>query len=304
MVTLLRHHGIGCLRWATNHFPLRSSLCLESHGAERHGWVNLGEAPTDLNEIRSVWYRHPAPFALAPNLTADEKRFASGEVRAAFYGLLRTLDCFWINHPDRVQIAESKMLQLKVAQMIGFEIPRSLVTNDPAAVRAFFDACDRRIVYKAFRSGFFAETDRAVYTTPLTEEHLERIQQIRNTPGIFQAHVEKRADLRVTVIGRKVFAVEIHSQGLAQARDDWRSVDVEQLPHHPHQLPERVEQQCHRLLQYFGLVYGAIDLILTPDGRYVFLENNPSGQFGWVEGRTGLQLTESLAELLVAGRVL
>jgi hypothetical protein len=31
----------------------------------------------------------------------------------------------------------------------------------------------------------------------------------------------------------------------------------------------------------------------------VFLEINPSGQYGWIEGLTGLPITQAIAELLV-----
>ncbi|MEV4245300.1 hypothetical protein AB0J63_18065 [Streptosporangium canum] len=50
-----------------------------------------------------------------------------------------------------------------------------------------------------------------------------------------------------------------------------------------------------------GLTYGAIDLILTPDGRYVFLEINPNGQFLWIEDATGLPIGAAIGDLLMSG---
>jgi glutathione synthase/RimK-type ligase-like ATP-grasp enzyme len=47
-----------------------------------------------------------------------------------------------------------------------------------------------------------------------------------------------------------------------------------------------------------GLVYGAIDLRLTPDGEYVFLEINPAGQFLYIEGATGLPIAAEMARTL------
>ena len=40
------------------------------------------------------------------------------------------------------------------------------------------------------------------------------------------------------------------------------------------------------------------DLLLTPDGRYVFLEVNPNGEFGWLESFTDFPLTEALGTLV------
>jgi hypothetical protein len=40
----------------------------------------------------------------------------------------------------------------------------------------------------------------------------------------------------------------------------------------------------------------------TPDGRYVFLESNPNGQFMWIEHRVPeLRMTEALASCLIRG---
>jgi glutathione synthase/RimK-type ligase-like ATP-grasp enzyme len=47
-----------------------------------------------------------------------------------------------------------------------------------------------------------------------------------------------------------------------------------------------------------GLEYGAIDLRLTPDGQYIFLEINPAGQFLWIELATGQKIAEALGSHL------
>jgi glutathione synthase/RimK-type ligase-like ATP-grasp enzyme len=112
--------------------------------------------------------------------------------------------------------------------------------------------------------------------------------------------VPKRFELRVTVVGEQVFAAEIHSQQTNRTRVDWRRYDLSHTPHLPHALPEHVQVKCVELVRRLGLCYGAIDLILTPDGRYVFLEINPSGQYMWIEERTGLPISEAVANLLVS----
>ena len=56
-------------------------------------------------------------------------------------------------------------------------------------------------------------------------------------------------------------------------------------------------------MESLNLVYGAIDLIVTPEGKYFFLEVNPSGAWGWVEKRANLPVSESIARLLVRARI-
>lgn len=52
------------------------------------------------------------------------------------------------------------------------------------------------------------------------------------------------------------------------------------------------------LMAEFGLVYGALDFVITPSGEWVLLEINPTGQYGFVENATGAALTAQLADLL------
>jgi hypothetical protein len=65
-----------------------------------------------------------------------------------------------------------------------------------------------------------------------------------------------------------------------------------------------VASGIEQFLDALGLVYGALDFVVSPDGSYAFLKCNSGGQFGWLEARTGAPLTQSLADLLVRGAYL
>src|SRR5262249_21476922 len=127
---------------------------------------------------------------------------------------------------------------------------------------------------------------------------------IEYSPTIFQGYVPKRVELRITVVGERVFPAEIHSQQTQHTKHDWRRYDLDNTPHFPHDLPCEIRERCVSLVKRLDLCYGAIDMVLTPDGRYVFLEINPSGQYMWIEAQTGLPISAAIADLLSAGRSL
>jgi hypothetical protein len=62
--------------------------------------------------------------------------------------------------------------------------------------------------------------------------------------------------------------------------------------------PVAVVTAVRLLMAEFGLVYGALDFVITPSGEWVLLEINPTGQYGFVENATGAPLTAQLADLL------
>ena len=88
----------------------------------------------------------------------------------------------------------------------------------------------------------------------------------------------------------------IDSQASTRSRHDWRHYDLDATAYSAHHLPADVEAACLRLLDYFGLRYGAIDLVLTPEGEYVFLELNPVGQWAFIQDLTGMPIAQALAE--------
>jgi glutathione synthase/RimK-type ligase-like ATP-grasp enzyme len=97
-----------------------------------------------------------------------------------------------------------------------------------------------------------------------------------------------------------VFAVAIDSQRDPHARHDWRHSQRQRLPFVPHRLPPEIESRCIALVERLQLSFGAIDMILTPDGRYVFIEINPNGEYDWIEHKTALPITDAICDLLLS----
>ena len=125
-----------------------------------------------------------------------------------------------------------------------------------------------------------------------------KLDLIRLTPGIFQERVEKAYELRVTVVGSQIFAVKIDSQKNRDAQLDWRRA-LHNVGYAAVELPHAVEEKILAFMRTFGLFYGAFDFIVTPGGRYVFLEINPSGQYMWLECAADLGITTALADALM-----
>ncbi len=90
-------------------------------------------------------------------------------------------------------------------------------------------------------------------------------ESVSLSPIVFQSYVPKRLEVRVTVVGDRVFAAEIHSQNSNRSHFDWRRYDLGATPYFPHELPPDLAARCVKLVAQSGLNYGTIDLILTPD---------------------------------------
>jgi glutathione synthase/RimK-type ligase-like ATP-grasp enzyme len=278
-------------------YPVRLALSMAfEDGARRFLLRREGGGHLDLSAIGAVWWRRPQPFGLSAALTDPaQRRFAVSEAATAFSGLSQSLDAFWVNDPVRDGPAHHKPWQLAVAQEIGIAIPPTLMTNDPDEARDFWRRHSQNVIYKVFR----ASPDAWRETRRLRPEDAALAETIKLTPIIFQGFVEAVADIRVTVIGDEIYAAATDSRKGEYPVDFRFNPD---LIWQRHALPRSVQNDLRILMRRMGLEYGAIDLRLTPDGRYVFLEINPAGQFLWVEMATGYKIADTLAAHLAAGR--
>lgn len=205
----------------------------------------------------------------------------------------------WMSQPAAVWQAEYKPFQLSLATEVGFQIPRTIVTNDPSAIRAAFAEFGSMIV-KPTKSGYVIHKGQefSIFTSRVLEEHLGELDDARLSPAIYQALIPKRFDVRVTIVGQRIFAAAIDSQSDPAASIDWRHGNNPRLPHHQITLPDDVNCKLLRMMESLRLTFGAIDMIETVAGEYVFLEVNPSGQWLWLDDMLGLGISDAIADWL------
>ncbi len=298
----LMSRGVPVRRMNMNGFPDQLRFAIETGQDNRvHATVTTPAGEISLDEIHSVWMRRPIITVLHSGALADANAVAQRtRNESALHGLFSLLnDRFWINSPRSLWAAESKVRQLRVASAMGLTIPRTLVTTDPGQAREFYHQCAGKVIVKVFR-GQLGSPDtvfRMIFTSRVNPEHLDQLDRVKNSPCIFQQEVPKDVELRITVIGRQVFPVEIHSQS---GSTDWRD-ETARASYQPTTLPPQIEAACLELLDHYQLVSAGIDMIRQPDGQHVFLELNAHHEWLWLQRITGLPMSSAMADLLETG---
>ncbi len=295
--------GVSTYQTSSNRLLKGANFKLELGDCEPKCRLNVSEELSDssrndleidLESVSATWLRGQGKLKLNQIAEPWAARLMENESGRALSGLFRLPHGLWVNHPAAQAEASLKISQLEIARRIGFVVPRTLVTNDPEAVTDFYHSCDRQMIYKLIDESswdYFPdfEVPKGLPTLPFRESDLAHLGQVALGLHLFQQRVDKIADIRVTVVGQKIFAVRIESQQ-GKGRVDFR-LDYS-VPMAPYDLPDDIAGKCLMLLQKLGLNYGAIDLCLDPNGRHTFLEINAQGQWLWME--TGLSLAISL----------
>lgn len=305
MERVLDERAVAHLRLDPGMFPAQASLSVEfGPSGVRSRTVRLGDRIVDLDEVTAVWVRRPTPARPVERLVGTPVGdFIADETGKVVADLWELLDVTYVPAPRPVlQRAQFKMRQLQLAAEVGLELPDTVVTNDPDVLLEFAGRHERLIT----KQGGLTQprpapdgTGVTRYTELLLPRDLAHVASVGLCPFIVQAYVPKRLELRVTVVGSRVFAAAIHSQAAQHTRNDWRRYDDAHLLMEPWTMPAAIERALIALNVRLGLRYSASDFVLTPDGRYVYLETNPSGQFLWVELATGMPLTKAIADELL-----
>jgi glutathione synthase/RimK-type ligase-like ATP-grasp enzyme len=220
------------------------------------------------------------------------ERFALSAATTAFHGLYQALDARWVNAPARDAQAAHKPYQLALAQSLGLDIPITMITNNVEDARTFWRQHEGEVIYKQFIA--LPDTWRETRRLKPVDEALA--DSIAFAPVIFQKHVPAVADIRVTAVGGEFFAAATDVRNADYPQDVRMNLDA---IYTAHELPPETTTKLGALMERLGLVYGAIDLRLTPEGRYVFLEINPAGQFLYIERATGQPIAAALANVLM-----
>lgn len=298
--------GEKAFRFDTDRFPTEVQLDIKYSDAEQV-IITDGEQKLDLSEVSSVWYRRMRYGQKIPDSMDKQMRDASiEECRATVRGTIASLEAFHFDKMSNVDVAKNKQLQLKVAREIGLLTPRTLTSNNPEAVKQFAQECHEQGIITKMLSTFAIYDDKGhenvVFTSPVTDEDLEHLEGLRFCPMTFQENVPKALELRTTIVGHQVFTAAVNSQKLAGSIYDWRKEGRALVKDwKPYNLPENIEKKLLKLMAYFGLNYGAIDILVTPDGRHVFLEVNPVGEFFWMDIYSpNFPISEAIAEILIS----
>jgi len=264
------------------------------------GHLTYLKRTADLANVSAVFCRnYHFQFAEESEEKSADDLLIAKELKAAFMSLCECLDCLWVNAPWHMDACENKAVQMQVARRLGFLVPELLITNIPESLLEF--SALQEVVAKQLSNICVFTEDRqsakALYTHLITPEDLEHLEDLKQSPAFFSNFIDKEYDVRVTVIGKKMFAVKIFSQVFPESQVDFRRKEGDHQME-AFELPQEITDKIMRLMQHFNLQFGALDFAVDHQGRYWFLEVNSEANWLWMEKQLGLDISQQVADNL------
>jgi MvdC family ATP-grasp ribosomal peptide maturase len=299
----LSKKGVQPFRLDTDKFPLEVQLTAQFDKSKSYYRLEYGTHSISTEQVQAVWMRRIWEPELSQELAPQYRQACIRESQATLDGFWDSLkEAKWVDDLERINYASNKLRQLRIASEVGFVIPQTLVTNKAEAAREFFHQVNGKMVSKLLTalSHSMESTSFFLYTSAVKEEDLQDAESLRYCPMVFQEQIPKQSELRVVYVNGKVFVGALEASVYAAAKVDWRKPGVEVGAWQHHELPDEVVRRLQAFMGKFGLLFGALDFIVTPSGEYVFLEVNPVGEWGMIERDLDLPISSAIADALIS----
>ena len=260
----------------------------------------------DLLANQVIWFRKPDFNFKLPeiNCSIEEKEYISNEIKMTIENIYSFPNLKWINNPRYANSAKNKFQQLIAAKQIGdkyrVKIPETIMTNSSDIV---INKCKEfnNMVVKPIYTGNITINgwNQGILTQKISNNDVtNNLNSIDLNPTCIQKYIDKKFELRVVVIGEKVFSIKIDSQKDERTKVDWRKY-AKLCKHEIFELPKNIEVFCIEFMKNQKLTYGSIDFIVNENNEYYFLENNPFGQWLWLENFTNIPITKEFIEIFL-----
>lgn len=299
VVAQLRRRGTPYFRLNSEDFE---QFAIAAHPSEPGVYLDTPGLTIQLHPktLKAIYFRR----AVYPQEAHTDKHSVHEQLsrshRSAFMRSFMVFDsCKWINHPAATYKAEHKAVQLAVAHRLGFNIPRTVITNNSDGILQAAKG-DRTVAVKGLETVLVWQGGLETFGyTSLVDTEFAEHSHLSSAPLIAQESLENKLDLRVTVVDEQVFCASVTSKG-NPIRGDWR-LEKTDADFNPFVLPSDIAHKCLQLTKSFGLAFGALDLAVQ-EGAYFFLEINPTGEWGWLVDQADLPIDEAIADSLIATR--
>lgn len=269
--------------------------------------IIYNNAKIQLHEITSVWFWH----GILQTFPSNKLEIGKAQINAAlnkysrkeynsflegFYYLLENKKSLGKFHTYQINKIES----LRIASLLGLKVPNTLITSSKVQLKSFHKN-NNRVVTKGIHGVFRAILSNQIYTNYteiITGEFIEGLPD-RFHPSLFQEYLNKKYELRIFFLEDQLYSAAIFSQLDEMTTVDFRKYNYKK-PNRivPFKLPDDIEVKLKKLMNHLQLNTGSIDMVVTTDNQFIFLEVNPVGQYGFVSDWCNYYLDKKIANYL------
>ena len=271
--------------------------------------ISINNKTIKYSTIASFWFRRYSIFFDNMETIKSHILTKYADIKQHFKveteGVIEFVDYLLENHKNAIGNYSNrnfnKMIGLEIAKKVGFKIPHNYIVTKPNDLNKFRKS-NTDIITKAIKNQLHLETESNIYKLYTEKVKSNNMIKLHNRffPTLFQTQINKKIELRIFYLLGKCYSMAIFSQNDNQTSVDFRRYNrIRPNRFIPYKLPKYIENKIKKFMKIANLNTGSLDIIVTKENEYVFLEVNPVGQFGMVSYPCNYNLETKVAEQLM-----
>jgi len=252
-----------------------------------------------LSEIKSFWYRRGFINISKLNLNINElDNFLDDELNGIVQFLYYKLTI--LHHLDSIKNSSiNKLIVNSIAKDLEICTPNEYVFSNKKSLEELINNTDIEYITKAINGSPTLLFQNFITQNFTTKIDINKINSNTFFPSLIQNKIDKKYELRIYYFLGEFYCMAIFSQRDRQTSIDFRNYNtIKPNRRVPFNLPNDVKIKLTKLMSKLSLDTGSIDMIVTPDNEYVFLEVNPVGQFSMTSFPCNYNLEKKIAKYL------
>ena len=252
-----------------------------------------------LDSINSIWYRrfNSDCFNYKKFNHDNLDNFLSNEyfniTQFIFFILSKKVN---ISSPFSQMV--NRLLVTYQANQIGLKSPINYLLSH----EKYLKKISHKLISKTISGSTIIKNDKTLgyYGIAYTNEVKHNKNNSFKNFSYFEEKVDKLYELRIFYFNGNFRTMAIFSQKDNQTKLDFRHYNSEK-PNRTvaFNLPSDIENKLTKLMNVLSLNFGSIDMIVSKNREYYFLEVNPVGQFGMVSFPCNYNIEKDIAKYLL-----
>lgn len=204
------------------------------------------------------------------------------------------------NLGDFTRVHTNKLINLETAVKCGLLIPSTLLSQDHNILSS--TVIKKECITKPIRETIYFEgksyhTD--TFTSIVREDMLVDMEDFV-VPQLLQDHIKKWIELRIVIIDNNFFTMAMFTQYDKKNQIDFRYYSKDETVRYvPFNLPNDIKIKLLKFMKHSNLSTGSVDMIVTHDLDYIFLEINPIGIIDMVEFACNFNIEKHIAKYII-----
>lgn len=260
-----------------------------------------------LNQIKSVWYRR-GKLNLNYKYFEDKNKNIQNSINQYLIKEKKSIENFIDSYLQSKKHINSfsdnftnKLYNLFVASTLGLRIPETIITENKNCLSVKLPIYKNAITKAITQSElvFNSKQSASYYTVFVNKKYLTKVPMTFSR-SLLQPCLDKAYELRIFFLHGKCYAMAIFSQNDSKTKVDFRNYNFEK-PNRaiPYKLPNDIIKKLKLLMGKLNMNCGSIDIVVTKNKEYIFLEVNPVGQFQQVSLPCNFYLEKVIAKYLI-----